>query len=124
MSGLSFRSLTFMLIIAILVWSSTLETCNARRGKHWRQSRATSASLSKKKGKSHSSNHNNHHGSSKSKTKAPPSSPKVPSLPSPAPKEDVPPSPKEATFDVLDFGAKGDGSTDDTKVTSQILFSC
>ncbi|KAJ9554424.1 LOW QUALITY PROTEIN: hypothetical protein OSB04_018469 [Centaurea solstitialis] len=51
MGGFSFRQLIFALIVAILVWSSSIETCNARRGKHWRHSRGTFSSLYKKKGK-------------------------------------------------------------------------
>lgn len=103
-----------MLLIVILVWCSTLETCNARRGRHWRQNRGgASASLYKKKGKTGS--HNNHHGNTKSKPKPKPKPPS-PSLPPPSPKEDVPPSSDNgANFDVLDFGAKGNGNSDDTK---------
>lgn len=113
MSGFCFRRLSFVLMIAILVWASSTGTCHARRGKHWKQNRAASASLSKKKGKSHGSG-SHHHGGSKSKPK-PPSSPKQ-----------SPPPPLENkgsdTFNVLDFGAKGDGDTDDTKVISQLVF--
>ncbi|XP_034700586.1 polygalacturonase At1g48100 [Vitis riparia] len=107
MSGLSFRRLAFMLLFAFLVWSSSTGTCHARRGKHWRHSRAASASLSKKKAKSHGSG-SHHHGGSKSKSKAP----------SPPKQEVTPPPPEKKgpeTFNVLDFGAKGDGDTDDTK---------
>ncbi|XVE92400.1 hypothetical protein REPUB_Repub01dG0094000 [Reevesia pubescens] len=139
MSGISFRSLTFMFLIAFIVWSSSIETCIARRGKHWRQNRyAAAASLSKnKKGKSHGHGHQNggsnpkpppHKTSpptpSSPKPKAPPP-PKEKTPPSPKPKEDVPSNPppqkgysngqQSNVFDVLDFGAKGDGKTDDTK---------
>ncbi|KAJ6725614.1 hypothetical protein OIU79_003893 [Salix purpurea] len=120
MRGFSFRSLTFMLFIVFLVWSASFDTCIARRGKHWRPSRSNSASLAKKKGKSHgNSHHRHHHGVSKPKT--PPH--KAPAPPPPAPKEKKPkpkpkPSPPQTgstTFNVLDFGAKGNGKSDDTK---------
>lgn len=112
-----------MVFIALLLCFSNFETCNARRGKHWRHSRSsTSSSLySKKKGKSHGSNH--HHATvSKPKTPSPPKKLKnPPPSASPPPKKDFPSPPAEkgyghsAIFDVLDFGAKGDGNTDDTK---------
>ncbi|XP_057448488.1 polygalacturonase At1g48100-like [Lotus japonicus] len=128
MSGLSFRFFSYMLLIVLLIWSSNFETCIARRGKHWRQSRTVSASLFKKKGNSHGNSHNQHGGggsSSHSKPKPPPPThKKTPSSPLfPKPKVDPPSTPpsndynggSSTMFNVLDFGAKGDGRTDDTK---------
>ncbi|PPD85489.1 hypothetical protein GOBAR_DD17585 [Gossypium barbadense] len=83
---LNFRSLTFMILIAFFVWCSSIETCIARRGKHWRQSRYAAA-LSKKKGGSHG-HRNYHNGGSKPK---PPPSQSHKATPSPKPKEEVPP---------------------------------
>lgn len=133
MSGFSFRSLTFMLLIAFLVWSSNFEACIARRGRHWRHQ---SSLYKKKKGKNH------HQPQHRSKPKSPPPHYKVappphykvappvaqpPPQPPPTvvkPGDDTPPSPPKnkgynngaVSFNVMDFGAKGDGSTDDTKV--------
>ncbi|KAJ1399485.1 Pectin lyase fold/virulence factor [Sesbania bispinosa] len=133
MGGFSFRGFTYMLLIAFLIWSSNFEPCIARRGKHWRHSRTVSASLFKKKGKSHGNSHNHNGGGSKSKPKPPthksaPPLPKAPphtntpsSPPIPKPKVSPPTQPPKdysghsTTFNVLDYGAKGDGRTDDTK---------
>ncbi|XP_059633712.1 polygalacturonase At1g48100-like [Cornus florida] len=121
MSELSFKSLTFMFFIVFLVWSSNVNNCDARRGKHWRQSRSTSASLSKKKGKYHHGITHHHNNGGKSKHKTP--SRKAPPPPATGPKEGIPSTPPKksyknwhsTTFNVLDFGAKGNGNSDDTK---------
>lgn len=103
-----------MFIVAFLVWSSNVETCYARRGRHWRQTTTSSASLYKKKEKSHGSNHHHNNGS-KSKPKH--SSP--PSMPTNPPRKGYDDVPSSTIFDVRSFGATGDGKTDDTKVNSQ-----
>ena len=142
MSGLSFRGFTYMLLIAFLIWSFNFEACIARRGKHWRQSRDVSASVYKKKGKNYGNAHNKYHGGG-SKSKPPSSHKGTPTLPKPPPQHKNTPSPPyptppsddtpttpppkgynggghspTTTFNVLDFGAKGDGKSDDTKVNS------
>ncbi|XP_058088663.1 polygalacturonase At1g48100 [Magnolia sinica] len=109
----SVKSFSLILLIAFLVWFSALDSCNARRGKHWRQKRAASDSLSKKKGKNGGGN--NHSGSKGGGSKS--THPMAP-----PPSKMAPPPPKKeyedgnpSNFDVLDFGAKGNGKTDDTK---------
>ena len=110
-----------MFMVAFLVWSSSLGGCHGRAtGKHWSKNRVASATHSSKKGKAHShgGGHNGNRRGGASKTKPP----------STKPKQDVPPSlpPQKggggfkgghsSMFNVLNFGARGDGVTDDTKV--------
>ncbi|KAM6589313.1 hypothetical protein CsatA_011918 [Cannabis sativa] len=113
-----------------MVWSSSnFEACIAGRGRHyWNRGPSNSSPLSsslnnKKKPKSHHSGHHQHGHAGSSKPKSPPHYKAAPPPP-PAivkPGDDTPPSPPKGhqssttTFNVLNFGAKGDGTTDDTK---------
>lgn len=106
MSPFTFKSLTLVLLVSLLIWSATFGTCNARRGKHWRQSRSFRTSMYKKKGKNHGSNHQHNHGSRSKPKNSPPATPGPPKTGHNS----------AVIFDVLHFGAKGDGKTDDTKV--------
>lgn len=134
--SLSVRSITMMILMALLVWSVTLETCIARRGRHWRHNHRTSSDLSdslsskkqKSHGNSHHSSHNNHNNNHHHKSKPKPkpklkTPPKAKDNNSPVvsrpPKVQPPPLPPQKgsqVFSVMDFGAKGDGKCDDTKV--------
>ncbi|RAL53286.1 hypothetical protein DM860_006958 [Cuscuta australis] len=111
MRGSSLRSLTLMVMSAILVWSSwNVQTCNGTRHlrptKGARAASAAPASLYSKTGKYNGGNP--HQQGNAGKTK---------------PKRQSPPPGKGcgedeaggSVFNVMDFGAKGDGKTDDTK---------
>lgn len=145
MSSLDLKNPTLVLLIVTLLCSTNFDMCNARRDRHWRHRRPLSASLLKKKGKTHKSLGHNHHHSSKPKSKphSPPmpspgvgtpsplpppihkaphykgSPPKAKSTPNPTPIVEIPsPEPEKGSnvFSVINYGAKGDGTSDDTKV--------
>ncbi|KAK4764405.1 hypothetical protein SAY87_013843 [Trapa incisa] len=104
-------------------------TTTARRGtKHWRhgtrRTPVSAASSMKKKPKGHGSSSHHHGGGSGSSSKHKKPAPVAPPSPSPVDQPPPPKSPGTAppekgysgrTFNVMDFGAKGDGTTDDTK---------
>ncbi|XAR48076.1 Polygalacturonase [Bertholletia excelsa] len=107
MGAFSLKSLAFVLLILLAIWSSQMDTCNARRGKHWRHRGGALSSLYKKKGK-------NHHGGSSSYHHGNAGKPKYKAL-SPPPPPPLGEGQGSPNFNVLDFGAKGNGASDDTK---------
>ncbi|XP_078431244.1 polygalacturonase At1g48100-like [Wolffia australiana] len=127
MGGFGLKALAVLLLLVVFLMGSGLEPCSARRGKHWRTSRASYlASIARKKAKWRTWAH--HHGGPFKKPKAAPPAPSPEPSPAPARAPGSPsrPSPEPApapashygkpnVFDVLAFGAKGDGVTDDTK---------
>ncbi|GLT31912.1 hypothetical protein SLA2020_066120 [Shorea laevis] len=92
MCKIKFRNLTFHLFIAVLFWFSCFGTCSTRDGKHWRQSKAASLSVfeEREKGQGGRSSHPRRQMAAKQVMNS-------------------------ATFNVIDYGAKGDGHTDDAK---------
>lgn len=123
-----------MVIALLLLFSLSFEVSDARGGsRQWRSSRSTLTNSSiNNKSKKHGSKSHHHHSNGGSKHPTSPFHKTPPLLPPPspnpikaAPQRKNPPDPPHkgpksgsfATFNVLDFGAQGDGSTDDTKVT-------
>uniref|UniRef100_A0A0D9YC69 Polygalacturonase n=1 Tax=Oryza glumipatula TaxID=40148 RepID=A0A0D9YC69_9ORYZ len=151
------KGLGLLLLLVLLALCSTIDVCDARRGKHWRPRSSPSSSLLRKKGKGKKGSSNRQHGSNRPSPKPPLSPPPSPGngkgyqspyqpSPSPSPNAPVSPSPvngsghaspksptpncgkgnqpssrptptspQGAVFNVVDFGAKGDGVSDDTK---------
>ncbi|XP_035549401.1 polygalacturonase At1g48100 [Juglans regia] len=89
MSSLNLKDLTLIIFIAFCVWSSSHETCCAREGKQWRRSKTVPATVLVKKPKL--GHGRNQHGAAGRSLLS------------------------SAIFNVLDYGAKGDGRVDDTK---------
>lgn len=99
MSSLGLKGIGLLLLLVFLVMCSNFHDCEGRRGKHRRAKQPPSSSLARKKAKGNNGGDRRHGSGGGSGGQ-----------PRPTPETMV------AMFDVLDFGAKGDGVTDDTKV--------
>jgi hypothetical protein len=136
MRELRSKSLVLLLLL-VLACCSSIDLCEGRR--HWRGRRAPFSSLTKKKGKGKTGFQHSGQGSPKPsltpktpvkpnpnpKTKPSPVQNPKPSpnpgySPSPAQGKPNPASPTPIIYNVVDFGAQGDGTCDDTKVCSSI----
>ncbi|KAJ1264233.1 hypothetical protein BS78_09G247500 [Paspalum vaginatum] len=135
------KGLTFLLLLALLVLCSGVRPCDARSGKRWRRSGSPSTSLLRGKGKAKSGSSHKQNGkgnrSPSSSSPAAPASPsgspapvnngtQAPAMPAPSSgsgyalpppsSPSTPVAPSHGTvFSVVDFGARGDGVTDDTQ---------
>ncbi|KAA8530225.1 hypothetical protein F0562_004934 [Nyssa sinensis] len=106
MSGFDLKSPTLIILIALLVWSSSHATCSARRGRHWKHSQS---SVARKKEKTHVGRQRypvGHLPSLMQENYTTLGEPLATQLQSGG---------NSAIFNVLNYGAKGDGKSDDTK---------
>lgn len=157
------KGLSLLLLLVLLALCSTIDVCEARRGKHWRPRGSPSSSQLRKKSKGKKGSSHRQYGGNRPSPKPPVSSTPSPGAgrgyqnpyqPSPSPNAPVSPTPSPANssshsspkppapscgtghqppsrsppassqgavFNVVDFGAKGDGVSDDTKVTALLL---
>ncbi|KAF3773529.1 Polygalacturonase [Nymphaea thermarum] len=105
MVAVSVRSFRLLLLFSSLLLLSSFHGCAAYRSHRWKHKKPTPAtSLGKKKGKSGSNGSGKKH-----------ISPIAPAPEHSPPPAGSPPHDSGVIFDVIDFGAKGDGVTDDTK---------
>lgn len=125
--NMSLKVFWLVLMLVLLVLCSRIDIGEARKGRHWRLRRgASSSSLAKNKAKGKVGNGGGHHHHKGGAINRPspdhrPVKPRPTPNPNPSPspkqgKGGYPPSQRSVMFNVLDFGAKGDGVSDDTKV--------
>ncbi|KAF8010968.1 hypothetical protein BT93_J1564 [Corymbia citriodora subsp. variegata] len=128
MTNIDLKNRAFLILVAIFILSGNFSACYARKSQSWRQSRIPLSNVIDK-------GHSSHHKHITPPAPAPKPKPKPPApmpvlalalkpkhkppapvpTPIPAPPASTPSHKNSMMFNVQDYGAKGDGHTDDTQ---------
>lgn len=111
MGGKNLKCLATIAFICVFVWSFSLQNCHAREGRHWGAHRKTGGYRHR-----HAHRHRGGSGSSRLMGSGDVVGASLASKGGASKGGDG-----SGNFNVLDFGAKGDGRTDDTKVNLGLL---
>ncbi|KAL3720268.1 hypothetical protein ACJRO7_005148 [Eucalyptus globulus] len=109
MTSIDLKNHASLVLVAILILSGDFGACHARKSQSWRQSRIHLSSIMDK-------GHSSRHKRITPPAPAPALKPKPPAptpMPIPAPPAPAQTHENSTTFNVQDYGAKGDGHTDD-----------
>lgn len=119
----SLKTVIIMLLLSFLLLSSYFDTyINARRSKHWKEKGVSPSSSKGKTTRYHHHGHHGHSGHQHRQNLGPIASPNLDHAPEKHQPPSYPPFMQPEIFNVLDFGAQGDGDSDDTKVAAPSHF--